>query len=40
MRGYSTDRDSTLADIVHCFFLRGTEEHFHCRLLVLDFGHI
>ena len=40
MRGYSTDRDSTLADIVHCFFLRGTEKHFHCRLLVLDIGPI
>ena len=24
----------------HCFFLRGTEKHFHCRLLVLDIGPI
>ena len=35
-RGHSTDRDSTLADNVHCFFLRDTAKHFRCRLLVLD----
>jgi hypothetical protein len=29
-----------VADNVHRFFLRGTEEHFHCRLLVLDIGPI